>query len=1533
MADQQTIISARIQNRRGLRQNLPQPLLPGELGLATDTGQLFIGADPTDPASITSPIVEIYNDYITDTISNEAIENSYVAVANQLLGTEPEVPAELFVATTSGSGAEISATITTTGPVNTVVVEAGGSGYTSDVTATIEDRDPNSTGSGAVLSVTRSGTSIDSVSIVNGGSGYRDPVVVINDVAGSGAEVRATALLGQVTNISIDNAGTDYAVDDVVEISHPYGTGLDAVVDAVGSSGEITSINIIAQGINYQPVRYGYVLRVKAQEYSYIDANGDPQTGLARPDIVTDDIDGIFQLMFVPDYERINPDYAEHEWVFIAYKKPIGENIPTLSFSYVDDLSQPEGSQTVSTVQFDDVHLIPYPYATNPFDNDPYYSFSGKTLDLSLQFPGDEEYNSADAAALAQAINWAFNNGVSGFEYINNGEITDQGITGATGRGTGIVTVAQNIEIDTDRGNQYNTEIATLVRELRATLRLANNEEFNAGLEYQFPNPLVTVEDDILSQAIIDDSGSGYLEPIVLNNGSPLTDGLGGDVIRLTTNRSITDIIVTDEGYGYDPDNPPAVTIEDSPLGSGATFDITTYDGVIAGVTVNSSGIGYTEADYEVYCAASNPLDPVDFDVIVNNGRVSAVQVNYGGNGFVRPRIFIYDRPIWNKPDGSTVFGSLAANEQVVPLLAVDSIIVEDSATGLPTLTGSETVAIENADQLAGTITGLGAVVAADIDVNSGAIDENSFIINDGGSNYTIDPALADTKRYNVENVYDPVDNDKPYVTIDGTEYAGLSVKFELIGVLLVRDNAVVASIGEDFSPTNTNTYIIDVKGEPERYAQADVEVSSNEVSGIALTDNGAGYYVPKILLTGPGTGATASPVIRNGVISSVDVTDPGQYYSYETFTAGVNATGTITESGGVIDSVTVTEQGAGYTRAPQVTITDPTGTGASISADITDGNGTLLGYVRELTIVSAGSGYTDPQITIGTPDTNLDVTIDRDTGQVDSVVVNDGGAGYFTDSGSGATATASINSGAVDSITVTDGGTGYYAAPTVNLTGGGGTGATAEATVLGGRITEVTVTDGGSGYTSAPTVSFTDERTAATLTVDDPGPGVGAQAEAVLTGKIAGVTVDDGGQEYADPSVSLNDPSGTGATLEATVFDGNPGSIIETIEVTDGGSGYTSATVSITDSTGSGSGATATANVSSGQVQSITVNDNGDNYETPVVTISGDGTGATAVPTGSIKTITVDPPLPAGEDYTETPTVSISDNYGFGASATANVTFVVQDVTVTNGGDNYIQPTATIEDPPVGPGATAATIDAEFGIVSSATVVPDNYQLAPGYNLTVADGYADLSNPSYSGGSGATITPIISNGVITSVEFTETRDYGLGYISDPDITVVSVSGTNARLSATASNNRITSVDIDNGGSGYPAGTYKIDTSDPNAALPALYLNFSEPDGLRSTGIWYDIDEADSFSIKYSIKNSLNVRKGDLSVTTLNGDFIIQDNFLNITNNADPLSLTFVPEIDPINNIIEIKYSARTLPSEDVNPTSLSTNTLRWKNF
>ena len=38
----------RMQQRRGLHRDLPVPLKPGEIGLTTDTRELFIGNDTSD---------------------------------------------------------------------------------------------------------------------------------------------------------------------------------------------------------------------------------------------------------------------------------------------------------------------------------------------------------------------------------------------------------------------------------------------------------------------------------------------------------------------------------------------------------------------------------------------------------------------------------------------------------------------------------------------------------------------------------------------------------------------------------------------------------------------------------------------------------------------------------------------------------------------------------------------------------------------------------------------------------------------------------------------------------------------------------------------------------------------------------------------------------------------------------------------------------------------------------------------------------------------------------------------------------------------------------------------------------------------------------------------------------------------------------------------------------------------------------------------------------------------------------------------
>ena len=47
------IIISRIQQRRGLKQDLPHPLRPGEIGFATDSKQVYIGADTNDAISAT----------------------------------------------------------------------------------------------------------------------------------------------------------------------------------------------------------------------------------------------------------------------------------------------------------------------------------------------------------------------------------------------------------------------------------------------------------------------------------------------------------------------------------------------------------------------------------------------------------------------------------------------------------------------------------------------------------------------------------------------------------------------------------------------------------------------------------------------------------------------------------------------------------------------------------------------------------------------------------------------------------------------------------------------------------------------------------------------------------------------------------------------------------------------------------------------------------------------------------------------------------------------------------------------------------------------------------------------------------------------------------------------------------------------------------------------------------------------------------------------------------------------------------------
>jgi hypothetical protein len=206
-------------------------------------------------------------------------------------------------------------------------------------------------------------------------------------------------------------------------------------------------------------------------------------------------------------------------------------------------------------------------------------------------------------------------------------------------------------------------------------------------------------------------------------------------------------------------------------------------------------------------------------------------------------------------------------------------------------------------------------------------------------------------------------------------------------------------------------------------------------VTGFGALTGGSGYTsIPRVTVSGVGTGAVIEAVLTGTSVSGLTIVNPG--YGY--------ASAPTVVIGGSIYGATVLAGGSNYANNQTITFSPPS-TSGGITAT---GTVTVVGgVVTGVTITDPGSGYTAvPTIT-------------------------------FANQGNGATATANIDIGTgvvTNTFTVTSGGTGYSSQnpPTVTLLGGGGSGATATAIVsITGAVTAITLVLPGSGYTSAPQV------------------------------------------------------------------------------------------------------------------------------------------------------------------------------------------------------------------------------------------------------------------------------------------------------------------------------------------------------------------------------------------------------------------------------------------------------------------------------
>ena len=362
-------------------------------------------------------------------------------------------------------------------------------------------------------------------------------------------------------------------------------------------------------------------------------------------------------------------------------------------------------------------------------------------------------------------------------------------------------------------------------------------------------------------------------------------------------------------------------------------------------------------------------------------------------------------------------------------------------------------------------------------------------------------------------------------------------------------------------------------------------------ISGTGIT---AGTYITTL---GTGTGGTGTyTVSASQTVSSGTIT--GQPAVGATFTAtGVGAgTGTaytksissITLLGGVRE-VTILNAGSGYTTAPAITFSGGGGSGAVATAKLNNGS------VLYCTVSNQGDNYTsDPTVTIGTQWTSST-----------AVLV---GEQYFY-------------SGKL--YTVTGAGT-THSSTAPSHTSGSATNGTATLTYAGVPATAEVIRRYGSGYTLAPSVTITDAARAGTSTAEF--SFLTAKSEAKLlpildAGQIVGVIVENPGIGYSTATITVSG-DGDNAELKPDLNIGTiqslqanneilttPGTI-NAIKIISGGYGYGVANITIE---GDGTDATATAvlDSASGKITKITITNPGQNYTYANVIVTGNGYGA----------------------------------------------------------------------------------------------------------------------------------------------------------------------------------------------------------------------------------------------------------------------------------------------------------------------------------
>jgi len=336
---------------------------------------------------------------------------------------------------------------------------------------------------------------------------------------------------------------------------------------------------------------------------------------------------------------------------------------------------------------------------------------------------------------------------------------------------------------------------------------------------------------------------------------------------------------------------------------------------------------------------------------------------------------------------------------------------------------------------------------------------------------------------------------------------------------------------------------------------------------------------------------------------------------------------------------------------------------------------------------------------------------------------------------GSGASVITRVSdSGQIDSILVKNGGDGYDLnfTPKVSIVSDSGRGASARTLING--IKDIRLINGGQGYSSynPPIINITPPT--------DPNGSL-AQAEIDVddtTGQVSAIRITNSGSGYDFiPAITFSNPNG--ASISDPEIDSEGRLVSDSIQVLTRGVGYKNPPEIYIDPAPSGGiDAVAECTVSpSGQVLTVTITNRGRGYTTPprarIIQPVGAQVLDVSVANGSVTDIQL---LTGGKGYTDAPSVYIVDDRkgpagesigGTGAKAVATIfNGEITDINIISFGQGY-----SSENPPkvyiADPLSAQASCDVGFGEVTGFDILSagDDYQ--PSALVGCARGVSDI--------------------------------------------------------------------------------------------------------------------------------------------------------------------------------------------------------------